>query len=58
MNTTKVALGAVLLFVSSIILLALGTTGGSIPILAGAVASLAMAAGALLFGTSESGRPV
>ncbi len=58
MNTTKIALGAVLLFLSSAILLLLGTPGSSIPVLAGGAASLAMAAGALLVGTSEGGRPV
>ncbi|WP_256298251.1 hypothetical protein [Haloarchaeobius salinus] len=58
MNTTKIALGAVLLFLSSAILLMMGSPGSPIPMLAGGAASLAMAAGALLVGTSEGGRPV
>ncbi len=58
MNSTKILLGAVLLFVSSALLLYLGTPGANIPIVAGGAASLAMAAGALLVGTSEGGRPV
>ncbi|WP_435360935.1 hypothetical protein [Haloarchaeobius sp. DFWS5] len=58
MNTTKVTLGAVLLLVSSAILLYLGTPGANLPIMLGGAASLAMAAGALLVGTSEGGRPV
>ncbi|WP_435344784.1 hypothetical protein [Haloarchaeobius sp. HRN-SO-5] len=58
MDTTKITLGAALIFVSSAILLLLGTAGTMIPMFAGGVASLTMAVGALLVGTSEDGRPV
>lgn len=58
MDTTKVAVGALLLVVSSAILFGLGVAGGTLPVLIGAVAALGMAAGALLVGTSHERRPV
>ena len=61
-DTRKVALGAVLLFVSTILILVsgpieVGLQAATAGVVAG-VASLGMAAGALLVGTSEDGRPV
>ncbi|WP_168192927.1 hypothetical protein [Halostella pelagica] len=58
MNTKKVALGVVLLAVSSAILLATGVLQESALLIPAAIASLGMAAGALLVGTAGSGRPV
>jgi hypothetical protein len=55
-DSTKLGAGAVLLVVCSVVMLALGAV--EIPVLAGSVAVLGLAAGALLFGTSEGGRPV
>lgn len=54
----KVMLGAVLLVVSSALILAAGQLGAGVPMLAAALAALGLAAGALLVGTSEDGRPV
>jgi hypothetical protein len=53
----KVAGGAALLLVSSVILLGTGVSN-SIPVLLIVLATLGMAAGSLLLGTSEGGRPV
>jgi hypothetical protein len=53
----KVAGGAALLVVSSVILLGTGVSN-SIPVLLIVLATLGMAAGSLLLGTSEGGRPV
>lgn len=58
MDTKQVGLGALLLLVSSAILLATGTIGTGIPLVLAAVAALGMAAGSLLIGTSGEGRPV
>ncbi|NHN47665.1 hypothetical protein G9464_08650 [Halostella sp. JP-L12] len=59
MDTKKVALGVVLLAVSSAILLASGIMRGQSLLIPAALASLGMAAGSLLIGTSGSdGRPV
>jgi len=55
-NTRKLAAGGALLFVSSFVIIALGVA--DLPIVLGAVAALGLAAGALLVGTSEGGRPV
>jgi hypothetical protein len=56
-DTKKVAGGTGLLLVSSVILLGTGVSN-SIPAALVVVAALGMAAGALLLGTSEGGRPV
>lgn len=56
-DSRKLGVGAVLLVVCSVIVLALGTTL-DVPLVAGSVGILGLAAGALLVGTSESGRPV
>jgi len=58
MNVTKVSLGLMLLAVSSIIVFATGIVDGSIPVLLAAIGALGMAAGTLLFGTGDEGRPV
>jgi hypothetical protein len=59
MDTKKVALGVVLLAVSSVILMATGILREQSLLIPAALASLGMAAGSLLIGTSGSdGRPV
>ncbi|NHN42636.1 hypothetical protein G9C85_13495 [Halorubellus sp. JP-L1] len=58
MDTQKVALGALLLVASTAALFALSPQNSTIPLVVGAVASLTMAAGALLVGASGEGRPV
>lgn len=59
MDTKKVALGVVLLAVSSVILIATGIMREQSLLIPAALASLGMAAGSLLIGTSGSdGRPV
>ncbi|QSG13570.1 hypothetical protein [Halapricum desulfuricans] len=55
-ETRKLAVGGGLLFVCSVAIIVLGMA--DIPIVVGAVAALGLAAGALLVGTSEGGRPV
>lgn len=57
-NTTKVGLGALLLLVSSVLILATGTFGSAVPVVSASVAALGLAAGALLVGTAEDGQPV
>jgi hypothetical protein len=57
-DTRKVILGAVLLAVSTVLILGTGAINLGIPIAAAALAALGLAAGALLIGTSEDGRPV
>ncbi|WP_247007900.1 hypothetical protein [Halorientalis litorea] len=54
----KVMLGAVLLVVSSALILAAGQLGAGVPVFAATLAALGLAAGALLVGTSEDRRPV
>jgi tetrahydromethanopterin S-methyltransferase subunit D len=58
MDTKKVAIGALLLAVSSAALFTMAPQDSALPMIIGAVASLAMAAGALLVGISGDGRPV
>jgi hypothetical protein len=53
-----VALGAALLAISTVLILGTGAIDIGIPAAAGALAALGLAAGALLVGTSEDGRPV
>ncbi|MBV0900662.1 hypothetical protein [Haloarcula salina] len=57
-DTRKVALGVLLLVVSSALILGTGTIDIGIPTVAAGLAALGLAAGALLVGTSEEGRPV
>ncbi|MFC7027509.1 hypothetical protein ACFQJ5_07780 [Halomicroarcula sp. GCM10025324] len=54
----KVILGGVLLAVSTALILGTGPLGVSVPLVGAAIAALGLAAGALLVGTSEEGRPV
>ena len=54
----KVIVGGLLLFVSTALILGTGPLDVAVPVFAGAVAALGLAAGALLVGTSEDGRPV
>ena len=54
----KVALGAVLLLVSTVLILGTGPINVGIPGVAAGVAALGLAPGALLVGTSEERRPV
>ncbi|WP_181685663.1 hypothetical protein [Halorhabdus salina] len=56
-DSQKQLLGFGLLAVSSVVILAGGVTD-VIPAMAGAPAALGLAAGALLVGTAEQGRPV
>jgi hypothetical protein len=56
-DTKKIVGGAALLLVSSVILLGAGMSNG-IPVVLIVLAAFGMAAGALLLGTSEGGRPV
>ena len=60
MDTTKVVGGSVLLLVSSVVMFAAGLAETSMLTIAGlTLASLGLAAGSLLIGTSDSdGRPV
>ncbi|GAA0661947.1 hypothetical protein ACFQDG_03930 [Natronoarchaeum mannanilyticum] len=58
MDTTKIGLGALLLVVSSVLLLAIGTRGSGIPMLLGGIAALGMAAGSLLIGVTNDGPTV
>lgn len=58
MDTQKVALGTLLLVVSTAAMFALSPPNSILPNVVGAVAALAMAAGALLVGVSGEGRPV
>lgn len=55
-DTRKLAVGAVLLVACSVALLVLGVV--QLPLVVGSVGVLGLAAGALLVGTSEQGRPV
>lgn len=58
MDTQKVALGALLLVASTAALFALSPQNSMLPLAVGGIASLAMAAGALLVGVAGEGRPV
>lgn len=58
MDTQKVALGTLLLVASTAALFALTPQNSTLPVAVGAIASLALAAGALLVGVSGDGRPV
>ena len=52
-DVRKLGLGAAVLFVSSIVIIATGTMGTPVPDLLAAVAALGLAVGALLVGLSE-----
>ncbi|WP_332898403.1 MULTISPECIES: hypothetical protein [unclassified Haladaptatus] len=55
---TRVTFGTLALLVSTIVLFAISFLGSPVPVVLGALAALGMAAGSLLIGTSETGRPV
>ena len=57
-DKTKVLLGGLLLFASTALILGTGPVDLALPAAAAAVSALGLAAGALLVGTSEDGRPV
>jgi hypothetical protein len=57
-DTTKIGLGVVLLLISSVLILGTGVQGLNLPTIGATVAALGLAAGALLVGTSDDGRPV
>jgi hypothetical protein len=57
-DSRKVAFGVVLLAISTVLIFGPGALGVAVPIAAIAVGTLGLAAGALLVGTSDSGRPV
>ena len=57
-DTRKVGFGLLLLAVSTVLIFGPGTLGVAVPVVAIAAGSLGLAAGALLVGTSGSGRPV
>ena len=54
----KVLLGGVLLVASTALILGTGPLDVSVPLFGATIAALGLAAGALLVGTSEEGRPV
>ncbi|WP_338727823.1 hypothetical protein [Haladaptatus sp. DJG-WS-42] len=55
---TKVTFGTLVLLASTVVLFALSLLGSAVPVVLGGLAALGMAAGSLLIGTSETGRPV
>lgn len=57
-DTRKVIAGAVLLVLSSVLILGSGQVEIGLPRILASVAALGLAAGALLVGTSENARPV
>jgi len=57
-DSRKIGLGLVLLAVSTILIFGPGTVGTALPAALLAIGALGLAAGALLVGTSEPGRPV
>jgi hypothetical protein len=57
-DTRKVGLGVVLLVLSSVLIFAFAYQGLDLPLVVGSVAALGLAAGSLLVGISEGGRPV
>jgi len=57
-NSTKIGVGLVLLLISSALILGAGLQQIPLPAVAGSIAALGLAAGSLLVGTSEEGRPV
>jgi len=57
-NSTKIVLGALLLVISSALILGTGLQDLGMPTVAGSLAALGLAAGSLLVGTSEGGQPV
>ncbi|MFB6170024.1 MAG: hypothetical protein ABEJ06_02650 [Haloarculaceae archaeon] len=56
--STKIGLGAVLIVAATVVLFAMGMPGSGIPTSLAGVAAVAMAAGALILGTSKPGTGV
>ncbi|WP_436909323.1 hypothetical protein [Halosimplex marinum] len=57
-DSRKVAFGVVLLAVSTVLIFGPGALSVGLPVVAIAAGTLGLAAGALLVGTSDPGRPV
>jgi len=57
-DTTKIGLGVILLLISSVLILGTGLQGLQLPVVGASIAALGLAAGALLVGTADDGRPV
>jgi len=57
-DTRKVAFGVVLLAISTVLIFGPGALDVAVPVVAIAAGTLGLAAGALLVGTSDPGRPV
>ncbi|QLH81821.1 hypothetical protein [Halosimplex pelagicum] len=57
-DTRKVAFGVVLLAISTVLIFGPGALSVGVPVAAIAAGTLGLAAGALLVGTSDPGRPV
>jgi hypothetical protein len=57
-NSRKVVLGLFLLAISSVLVFGPGVVATATPVVLIAMGTLGLAAGALLVGTSSSGRPV
>lgn len=53
-DTRKLGLGALLLVVSSLVILGVGVQGSGLPLLLATLAALGLAAGSLLVGLSET----
>lgn len=53
-DVRKLGIGALLLIVSSLLILGVGLQGSGLPLLLGALAALGLAAGSLLVGLSET----
>lgn len=53
-DTRKLGLGALLLIVSSLVILGVGIQGSGFPLLLATLAALGLAAGSLLVGLSET----
>jgi hypothetical protein len=54
----KIAMGAGLLIISTVLILGAGPINIGVPAIAAGMAAIGLAAGALLVGTSEERRPV
>ncbi|WP_226012433.1 hypothetical protein [Halomicrobium salinisoli] len=57
-DSRKVMVGSLLLLVSTALIMGTVQLGDALPALAASLATLGLAAGALLVGTSEDARPV
>jgi hypothetical protein len=57
-NSQKIGIGLVLLLVSTALIFGTGTLGAALPLVLITLGTLGLAAGALLVGTADGGRPV